>query len=234
MKIALLGYGKMGKSIESIAQEKGHQVVAWRDRSFEKGALADADVAINFSVPDAAVSNIKEALDAKLPVICGTTGWLKHYDEIINYCKNIDGAFLYASNFSIGVNLFFKLNKHLAQWMQTQKDYTVSLKEEHHAQKVDAPSGTALSLVNTILAHSDHQGWEVNTRSDQDKIPITAVRQGDVPGTHTVQYSSIIDTISIKHEAHSRTGFALGALVAAEWIIGKKGIFCMDDVLKIS
>jgi 4-hydroxy-tetrahydrodipicolinate reductase len=234
MKIALLGYGKMGKSIESVAQEKGHQIVAWRDKSFEKGNLSEAEVAINFSVPDAAVANIKSALDVGLPVVCGTTGWLSQYDEITDYCTRKNGAFLYASNFSIGVNLFFKLNSLLAQWMQPQTDYSVSINETHHTQKLDAPSGTALHLAESILAHSDKQGWTVNTKTDADKIPITSLRQGTVPGTHTVSYHSKNDIITLQHEALSRTGFALGALVAAAWILNKKGIFSMDDVLKLS
>lgn len=234
MKIALLGYGKMGKSIESVAQEKGHQIVAWRDKSFEKGNLSEAEVAINFSVPDAAVANIKSALDAGLPVVCGTTGWLSQYDEITDYCTRKNGAFLYASNFSIGVNLFFKLNSLLAQWMQHQTDYSVSINETHHTQKLDAPSGTALHLAESILVHSDKQGWMVNTKTDADKIPITSLRQGTVPGTHTVSYHSKNDIITLQHEALSRTGFALGALVAAAWILNKKGIFSMDDVLKLS
>jgi 4-hydroxy-tetrahydrodipicolinate reductase len=234
MKIALLGYGKMGKTIESVAQERQHQVVAYWDKDLQQGNLNDADVAINFSTPDAAVVNIKTGLDAQLPVICGTTGWLGAEKEIHDYCSERQGAFLYASNFSIGVNLFFKLNKQLAQWMQAHEDYKVHLEETHHTQKLDAPSGTALQLAEDIIAHSAYNSWELNTKTNPQALPISAHREGEVPGIHDIQYSSTSDKISLRHEAFSRKGFALGAIIAAEWIIGKKGIFKMEDVLKLS
>jgi 4-hydroxy-tetrahydrodipicolinate reductase len=232
MKIALLGYGKMGKTIEKLAEGKGHQIVARISSNSDFSDLQKADVAIDFSIPEAAVKNITACFELGIPVVSGTTGWLEHYDKVLNTCQLRNGSFIYASNFSVGVNLFFELNKQLAQMMAKHKDYTVDIEEIHHTQKLDAPSGTAISLAKDIVEKSDYTGWKLDN-SPQNEIPIKALRIEDVKGTHTVSYRSAIDTLSIKHEAHSREGFALGALLAAEWLQGKKGVFTMKDVLGI-
>ncbi|MDG1191395.1 MAG: 4-hydroxy-tetrahydrodipicolinate reductase [Flavobacteriaceae bacterium] len=234
MKIALLGYGRMGKTIASYAQQRNHKIVYILDKEQEEGSLSEADVAINFSVPEAAVSNIKAALEQKIPVVSGTTGWLEKYEEVVTFCKTQQSAFLYASNFSIGVNLFFKINQFVAQLMHPhQSAYQTEIQEIHHIHKLDAPSGTAITIAEGIIKETDYTGWELDNAS-QGTLPIEALREGEVPGTHTVHYRSEIDQISIKHEAYKRDGFALGAVIAAEWLAGKEGIFSMDDVLKIS
>ena len=234
MKIALLGYGRMGKAIEKIAIERGHEIVYTLDEIRNQGTLANAEVAINFSVPQAAVDNIKSALQKQIPVVCGTTGWLDHYQEVVDYCQEKQAAFLYASNFSIGVHLFFKLNALAAKLMKPHAlSYTPSLEEIHHIHKLDAPSGTAITLAESILENSDLEGWELDTKS-KSKLEIKSIREGEVPGTHLVSYRSSIDEISLKHEAFGRDGFALGAVIAAEWIVGKRGLFRMEDVLNIS
>ncbi len=230
MKIALLGYGKMGKTIEKLAEAKEHQIVARISSNSDFSELQKADVAIDFSIPEAAVKNITACFELGIPVVSGTTGWLEHYDEVLNACQLCNGSFIYASNFSVGVNLFFELNKQLAQMMAKHKVYTVDIEEIHHTQKLDSPSGTAISLAKDIIEKSDYTGWKLNEASPTE-IPIKALRIGDVKGTHTVSYRSAIDTLSIKHEAHSREGFALGAILAAEWLQGKKGVFTMKDVL---
>lgn len=232
MKIALLGYGKMGKTIESLANAKGHDIVYKKGGDFEAGNLSDADAAIEFSVPEAAVHNIKSCFEYHIPVVCGTTGWLAEYDRIVNICKERNGSFLYASNFSVGVNLFFGLNAYAAKLMAPWDDYEVAITEIHHTEKKDAPSGTAISIAEGIVAHSDKQGWTLKNASDT-QIKIEALREGDVKGTHIVTYASSIDTIELKHEAHTREGFAKGAILAAEWLQDKKGIFTMKDVLGI-
>jgi 4-hydroxy-tetrahydrodipicolinate reductase len=234
MKIALLGYGRMGKTIASYAQQRNHKIVYILDKEQEEGSLSEADVAINFSVPEAAVSNIKAALEQKIPVVSGTTGWLEKYEEVVTFCKTQQSAFLYASNFSIGVNLFFKINQFVAQLMHPhQTAYQTEIQEIHHIHKLDAPSGTAITIAEGIIKETDYTGWELDNAT-QGTLPIEALREGEVPGTHTVHYRSEIDQISIKHEAYKRDGFALGAVIAAEWLAGKEGIFSMDDVLKIS
>ncbi|MDR0224735.1 MAG: 4-hydroxy-tetrahydrodipicolinate reductase [Myroides odoratus] len=233
MNIALLGYGKMGKIIERIAIERGHSIVYIKQREQSTGNLEQADVAIDFSVPSIAVSNIKEALTAQVPVVCGTTGWLEHYNEIAAFCKEKDSAFLYGSNFSLGVNIFFELNDYLAKIMKNFEQYGVSMQEIHHTQKLDAPSGTAITLAEGILANSSYESWTLDSQATDKQIHIDAVREDQVPGTHTVRYDSSIDQIEIKHTAHNREGFALGAVVAAEWIKDKKGIFSMKDVLNL-
>jgi len=234
MKIALLGYGRMGKTIASYAQQRNHKIVYILDKEQEEGSLSEADVAINFSVPEAAVSNIKAALEQKIPVVSGTTGWLEKYEEVVTFCKTQQNAFLYASNFSIGVNLFFKINQFVAQLMHPhQSAYQTEIQEIHHIHKLDAPSGTAITIAEGIIKETDYTGWELDN-APQGTLPIEALREGEVPGTHTVHYRSEIDQISIKHEAYKRDGFALGAVIAAEWLAGKEGIFSMDDVLKIS
>lgn len=230
MKIALLGYGKMGKVIERIALERGHEIILRKTSSDSFDGLEQADAAIDFSVPDAAVNNISECLNKDIPVISGTTGWLEEYHKMAELCKQKDGAFIYGSNFSLGVNIFFELNSHLAKMIGRLKDYKVSIEEVHHTQKLDAPSGTAITLAKEIINHSDYAGWAIGNPKEDD-IFINAIREENVPGTHTVMYDSEVDSIEIKHTAHSREGFALGAVVAAEWLYGKKGIYSMKDVL---
>lgn len=230
MKIALLGYGKMGKVIERIALERGHEIVLRKTSSDSFDGLEQADAAIDFSVPDAAVTNISECLNRGIPVISGTTGWLEEYHKMAELCEQKDGAFIYGSNFSLGVNIFFELNSHLAKMMGRLKDYKVSIEEVHHTQKLDAPSGTAITLAKEIINHSDYAGWAIGNPKEDD-IFINAIREENVPGTHTVVYDSEVDSIEIKHTAHSREGFALGAVVATEWLYGKKGIYSMKDVL---
>ena len=230
MKIGLLGYGRMGKAIEKIALEKGHEIVYKIDKDYNHGNLIKADVAINFSIPSAAVNNVIIALENSIPVICGTTGWLDHYKKVTQIALHNKTAFLYASNFSIGVNLFFKLNKTLAKIVQNQSDYKASVEEIHHIHKLDAPSGTAITLAEGILENSNLKQW-CKQDAGEDELEIKSIREGEVPGIHTIQYKSDIDSITIRHEAFDRKGFAYGALIAAEWIVGKKGIFKMDDVL---
>lgn len=232
MKIALLGYGKMGKTIEKLAIEKGHTIVSKLNRNSSKEEILKADVAIEFSTPEAAVSNIKFCLENNIPIISGTTGWLDHYDEMIKLCENRNGSFIYASNFSVGVNLFFSINEYVSNIMKPWKEYQVSIEEIHHTQKLDAPSGTAITLAEGVINSSDKTNWKLD-EADNDEVKITAKRIDDVKGTHIINYDSNIDTISIKHEAHSRNGFAIGAILAAEWLVDKKGIFTMKDVLKI-
>jgi len=230
MKIALLGYGRMGKAIEEIALERGHEIVIRKDVDPIDIDLGIADAAIDFSHPTAAFDNIKNCIDSKVAVVSGTTGWLDRFDEIKSYCEDQEGAFIYASNFSIGVNLFFNLNAHLAKMMEQIKGYDVSMEEIHHIHKLDAPSGTAISLANDILENSEKKQWNIET-PESDDLFIKVKREGEVPGTHSVSYTSAIDAIEIKHTAFNRTGFALGAVVAAEWLHGKKGVFNMKDVL---
>ena len=233
MKIALLGYGRMGKAIEKIAENRGHQIVARWDENSQNDTLAEADVAINFSVPSAAVSNIKAAFGHQVPVVCGTTGWLDAYETITQQAQAENCGFLYASNFSVGVNLFFALNQHLAKLMAPYPEYQASLEEIHHVHKLDAPSGTAITLAEGILKNDPrYSEWSL-TAQQEHQLPIEALREPDVPGTHTVRYQSPIDTLEIRHEAFSREGFALGAVIAAEWLAGKSGIFSMNDVLNI-
>lgn len=233
MKIALLGYGKMGKVIEKIAINRGHEVVLRIDKGDTNFDLSIADVAIDFSVPTAAVGNISMALNQNVPVISGTTGWLDNFDTIKTLCEKTNGAFIYASNFSLGVNLFFELNRVLAKLITPFEDYSVQIEETHHTQKQDAPSGTAITLAEGIAEESSYDGWTLSPETTPNKIEIKAKRIENVPGTHNINYNSEIDSIEITHTAHNRHGFGLGAVVAAEWIIGKKGIFTMKDVLNI-
>ncbi|SHI68662.1 4-hydroxy-tetrahydrodipicolinate reductase [Flavobacterium terrae] len=230
MKIALLGYGKMGKVIERIALERGHEIVLRKSSQDSFDGLKNADVAIDFSVPSSAVCNISECFATNIPVISGTTGWLEKYDEIVSLCKEKNGAFIYGSNFSLGVNIFFELNDYLAKMMANLNQYKVSMEEIHHTQKLDAPSGTAISLANGIIENSAYESWTLDTPSE-NQIHIDAKRIENIPGTHSIFYDSEVDQIEIKHTAHNREGFALGSVIAAEWLIGKKGIFTMKDVL---
>jgi 4-hydroxy-tetrahydrodipicolinate reductase len=232
MKIALLGYGKMGKVIENIALERGHEIVLRKGSSDSFDGLLQADIAIDFSVPNSAVNHISECLNHNIPVISGTTGWLENYDEMVNLCQEKNGSFIYGSNFSLGVNIFFELNNYLAKMMKNLKDYSVSMEEIHHLQKLDAPSGTAISLANGIIENTDYTNWTLDNAATNE-IYIDAKRIENIPGTHSVFYDSKVDQIEIKHTAHSREGFALGSVIAAEWLLGKKGVFTMKDVLGI-
>lgn len=230
MKIALLGYGRMGQEIEQIAISRGHQIVLKADiKGFTDSDIKLADVAIDFSIPESAFSNIKRAIANNVPVVSGTTGWLDRYDEIVNLCNDKDAAFIYASNFSLGVNIFFELNKKLASMIDGH-NYSAEMEEIHHTKKLDAPSGTAITLAEGIINNSNYNNWKLD-ESGNNIIPITAKRIENIPGTHTVKYTSEVDDIEIKHTAHSRKGFALGAVVAAEWLADKKGVFSMKDVL---
>jgi 4-hydroxy-tetrahydrodipicolinate reductase len=236
MKIALIGYGKMGKAIEEIALQKGHEVLYRIDVDsmdlLEKDRLSQADAAIEFTTPDTAFDNIMKCFDAGVPVVSGTTGWLSRLDTVRSRCLEEGHAFLYASNFSIGVNLFFELNKRLAALMDRQPQYEVSLEEIHHTQKKDAPSGTAITLAEDILQQVSRKKQWVNALSaDPEQLGIVSRRIDPAPGTHVVRYTSEVDDIEIRHTAHSRKGFASGALTAAEWLVGKKGVFSMQDVL---
>jgi len=233
MKIALLGYGKMGKTIETVALQRGHEIVL-KTHEAVTSKITIADIAIDFSVPNAAFQNISNCIAHNIPVISGTTGWLDNYSDIVDLCKEKKGAFIYASNFSLGVNIFFELNKTLAKMMSTLEDYKVDLEEIHHTQKLDAPSGTAITLAEDIIKNNKmYNSWQLNT-NENNALAITAKRIENVPGTHNITYKSEVDTIEINHIAHNRQGFALGAVVAAEWLIGKTGVYTMKDVLNIS
>ncbi|MBF0695156.1 MAG: 4-hydroxy-tetrahydrodipicolinate reductase [Flavobacterium sp.] len=232
MKIALLGYGKMGKAIEKIALEKGHEIVLRKSVDDSYDGLESADVAIEFSIPTSAVVNITTCLNAGIPVVSGTTGWLDDYEIVTKLCEEKGGSFIYGSNFSLGVNLFFELNAYLAKMMAKFPDYKVSMEETHHTQKLDAPSGTAISLARDVIKYSDYSSWALED-AKEDEILIDAKRIENVPGTHIVSYNSNVDKIEISHTAHSRDGFALGAVLAAEWILGKTGVYSMKDVLNL-
>ncbi|MGJ5640709.1 4-hydroxy-tetrahydrodipicolinate reductase [Formosa sp. S-31] len=233
MKIALLGYGKMGKTIEQIALDRGHEIVIKASIEQPDYDITTADVAIDFSIPDAAVGNISNCLNNNVPVVSGTTGWLQDYDKMTALCEEKKGAFIYASNFSLGVNIFFELNKTLAKMMSALDQYNISMEEVHHTQKLDEPSGTAISLANDIISeHATYNQWALN-EAEGTAIPIVAKRIPEVPGTHVVTYDSPVDSITIEHKAHNRQGFALGAVIAAEWLVGKTGVYSMKDVLNI-
>ena len=216
MKVALLGYGKMGKIIERILLERGHEVVLKKTSTTTFDGLKNADVAIDFSLPSVAVANISECLTSGIPVISGTTGWLEEYPKMVSLCQEKNGAFLYGSNFSLGVNLFFQLNENLAKMMSKFNQYKVELEEIHHTQKLDAPSGTAISLAKGIIENSNYISWTLDKNREENQLYIEAKRIENVPGTHSVFYNSDVDTIEIKHTAHNREGFALGAVIAAE------------------
>lgn len=239
MKIALIGYGKMGKTIEAMALERGHTIMLTIDMdsqaAFTKENLQQADVAIEFTGPHSAKINILTCLDAGIPVVSGSTGWLHDWDEVANFCKEKNGSILYASNFSVGVNIFFELNKKLAQLMNGHTDYSISMEEVHHTQKKDAPSGTAITLAEQIMQEiPEKKSWVTEASTDASVLPIISKREDPAPGTHSIKYSSVIDDIEIKHTAHNRQGFALGAILAAEYIYNKQGIFSMKNVLNIS
>ncbi len=234
MKIILLGYGKMGKIIERIALGRGHQIVARIDidntSDFDS---ADGDVAIEFSHPHAAYENVKKCIERRLPVVCGTTGWITRKPELDALCTSNGGAFFYASNYSLGVNVFFKLNEYVARIMNNFSEYDISIDEVHHTEKKDAPSGTAITLAEGIVANVNRKKKWVNQKTGKmQDIFVESFRIDQVPGTHVVKYESAIDDIEIKHIAHSREGFATGAVLVAEWIKDKKGVLSMDDFLK--
>lgn len=234
MKILLLGYGKMGKFIEQIALERGHEI-AGKITSKNRHELKsiNADVAIEFSQPEAAFENIKFCLENGIPVACGTTGWLEQKPAIEKLTQRCNGTFFYASNFSVGVNIFFKLNEYLASMMNTRKEYTVHIDEIHHTGKKDAPSGTAITLAEGILNHIPYLKKWVKEKTDHaDELPISSFRIDDIPGTHLIKFASAIDDIEIRHTAHSREGFAKGAVQVAEWLPGKKGVLSMEDFLQ--
>jgi len=231
MKIALVGYGKMGKIIDEIAQKRGHEIVARLKETPTTENLNNPDVAIEFSLPEVAYDNIKACLENKVPVICGTTGWLDKKSEIETIAVDNDTAFLYGSNFSLGVNLFFALNEKVAEIMKNVDEYSCQLEEIHHIHKKDAPSGTAISIAEGIIKNNPKfNAWKLEETQGQE-LGIFAIREDEVPGTHSVYYKSEVDEIEIKHTAFNRDGFALGAVVAAEWIKDKKGNFTMNDVL---
>lgn len=233
MNIALLGYGRMGQTIEKIAIKRGHNIVLKVDKDDRDYDITKADVAIDFSIPSVAFGNISNCLKNGVPVVSGTTGWLADYDKAIALCEEKNGAFIYASNFSLGVNIFFELNKTLAKMMSNLEQYNVTMEEIHHTKKLDAPSGTAITLAEGVIANNvNYDGWKLD-EAEEKTIPIVAKRITDVPGTHTVNYESDVDSITIEHVAHNRQGFALGAVVAAEWLVGKTGVFSMNDVLNI-
>ena len=233
MKIALLGYGKMGKTIEKIAKNRGHEIVVVVDENTKNYDITLADVAIDFSIPSVAVQNISNCINNNVPVVSGTTGWLDQYQDMVDLCHQKNGGFIYASNYSLGVNIFFELNEHLAKMMKNLSQYNVSMEEIHHKQKLDEPSGTAITLAEGVIAHTKYKEWEVDKSQDELTIPIKAIRSPEVPGTHEINYSSEVDSINIKHTAHNRQGFALGAVIAAEWLVDKHGVFSMRDVLGI-
>ena len=231
MKIAIVGYGKMGKIISEIAEKRGHEIVAKLNETPTLENLKNADVAIEFSNPEVTFNNIKICLENKIPVICGTTGWLDQKPEIEKIALENETAFLYGSNFSLGVNLFFALNEKLADLMKNFNEYKVQLEEIHHTHKLDAPSGTAISLAEGIIKNNPRfDAWKLD-ETKENQLGIFAIRENEVPGTHSVFYKSEVDEIEIKHTAFNRNGFAIGAVIAAEWIPGKKGNFSMKDVL---
>jgi 4-hydroxy-tetrahydrodipicolinate reductase len=236
MNIALIGYGKMGKTIEQVAHERGHHVKVKIDLNnlddFTKQNFHDVEAAIEFTGPHTAYNNLLKCLEFGTPVVCGSTGWLEHLSDVERICTSKQGSFLYASNFSVGVNIFFEVNKKLAQLMEGKNQYDVSIKEIHHTQKKDAPSGTAITLAEQVIANnSSKQTWVNEPAQSKDQLYIESERIDPYPGLHEVRYSSAIDEIKIIHEAHSRDGFALGAVLAAEYIASRKGIFTMKDVL---
>lgn len=236
MKLALIGYGKMGKAIEEVALNRGHEVVIKIDQpnlhEFTKENLSKADVAIEFTGPHSAFENVKKCLEFGIPVVCGSTGWTDKLDEMKKFCSDKNGSFIYSSNYSVGVNIFFEVNKKLAALMAAHKEYEVILEETHHTQKKDAPSGTAITLAEQILEQVKRKKQWVNELSDHpEDLEIISQRIDPAPGTHSVKYSSAIDNIEIIHTAHNRKGFAGGAILAAEFLKDKKGFYSMKDVL---
>lgn len=235
MKIALLGYGKMGREVEQAALATNHTITLiiadepdWKLKVHE---LKECDVAIDFSMPAAVEANVKYCFEAGIPVVVGTTGWYQHFEKIKHQCLEANGSLLYATNFSIGVNIFFEINRRLASLLDTYPNYKPLLTEIHHTQKLDAPSGTAITLANEIIAANSHYNSFSGPEAASDAIPVVSIREGLVTGTHTVTWASEIDEISITHEAKNRKGFAFGAVMAAEWLINKKGIYTINNML---
>lgn len=237
MRIALIGYGRMGKAIEQVALERNHQIVATINaESTEKdwNSIKSADVAIEFSLPSTVVENIKKCFDLKVPVVVGTTGWYNEFSIIQKECEAKKGGLFYATNFSVGVNLFFEVNKRLAQLMSSQPDYQLGIHEEHHIHKLDAPSGTAITIAEQIIDNNQNIAqWEKDKASIDNSVGITSHREGEIPGTHIVRYENEIDFIEIKHEAKNRKGFSLGAVLAAEFMKDQQGVYTMADLLKV-
>lgn len=237
MKIALIGYGKMGREIEQIALQRGHEIALIVDlnnfSTFNSEQLKNVDVAIEFTIPEAAIKNYQICFEAQVPVVSGTTGWLAKWDEVVAQCQAHHTAFFYASNYSLGVNLFFELNKTLARLMAPFDQYKAEMIEVHHTQKLDAPSGTAITLAEDLIANQPIlKKWVNNPTLNKEELGIVSLREGSVPGIHTIKYHSEVDFIEISHSAYSRKGFALGAVLAAEFTAGKKGILSMKDLLK--
>ena len=238
MNLAIIGYGKMGKEIEQVALDRGHQVFLKIDMNnidqISAEDFKNIDVAVEFSNPQSAFSNINLCFDHNIPVVSGTTGWLDKFDNVIARCKKENKTFFYASNYSIGVNLFFKLNSNLAKIMNKFTDYDVKVEETHHTQKLDAPSGTAITLTEEIIKNIERKNkWEKEIAGSNDSIAVKSYREGIVPGNHKITYESSFDKVIIEHDAKSRKGFALGAVLAAEHIAGKTGYYTMDDMLEI-
>ena len=239
MNIGLIGYGKMGREIEVLALERGHKIT-WKvsqKNLLKEQDTSGLDLVIEFTKPELAVEHIKWSLAKQIPIVVGTTGWNSYLDEMSDLTKKLNGSLLHASNFSIGVNLFFQVNEHLARLMSHQSDYKTALEEIHHTEKIDSPSGTAITLANGILENNDsYLSWVCGENEtphvNEGQLSVTAHRLAEVPGTHSISYKSDADTIKISHEAHNRGGFALGAVIAAEWLIDKKGVYTMKDVLK--
>jgi 4-hydroxy-tetrahydrodipicolinate reductase len=236
MKIALLGYGKMGKEVEKAALSRNHEICLVIDisntRELNEKNLANADIAIDFSTPDSAYENIITCFKSGTPIVSGTTGWLAKFDEVMQLCKEKGHAFFYASNFSLGVNILFNINRYLARIMNNFNDYDCSIEEIHHIHKLDAPSGTAITLAHDLIDAIDRKKqWELNHASEPSSLKISAIRENEVPGTHTIAYDSAVDSIVIRHVAKNRKGLALGAVLAAEFLLGKKGYYTMSDLL---
>ncbi|MHA7878056.1 MAG: 4-hydroxy-tetrahydrodipicolinate reductase [Bacteroidota bacterium] len=239
MRLLLIGYGKMGKAIEQVALQRGHHVVYKIGLSNITTLAAvnpkEVDMALEFSQPTAAYSNICQCLAKNIPVLSGTTGWLDKKEALYAYCKAHGGTFFYASNFSIGMNILFKVNTYLAKLMDRQPEYEVTLAEQHHLEKKDTPSGTAITLAEGIIQNMHRKKtWELAPKRQQDSVGIVAARKQDIPGTHTITYTAPQDTLELKHTAHSRQGFALGAVLVAEWLKDKQGIFGMEDFLQLA
>ena len=230
MNVTIIGYGKMGKEIENVLISRGHNINKIIDKDSEI-SFENTEVAIIFTSPESTFEQIKNCLDANVRVVCGSTGWTQQLDEIENYCRKSNGGFLYSPNFSIGVNLFYKLNDYLNEIMTNHKNYSASILEKHHSQKVDKPSGTAIKIANDIISKSDYNSWTLNENENKDMLKIRSVREGDQKGHHSVIFSSDDDIIRISHTAKSRFAFALGAVISAEFLVDKNGVYDMSDVI---
>ena len=230
MNVTIIGYGKMGKEIENVLISRGHNINKIIDKDSEI-SFENTEVAIIFTSPESTFEQIKNCLDANVRVVCGSTGWTEQLDEIENYCRKSNGGFLYSPNFSIGVNLFYKLNDYLNEIMTNHKNYSASILEKHHSQKVDKPSGTAIKIANDIISKSDYNSWTLNENENKDMLKIRSEREGDQKGHHSVIFSSDDDIIRISHTAKSRFAFALGAVISAEFLVDKNGVYDMSDVI---